>query len=128
MLIWAGGGGDDLAKSPHLVRIANSVYRGLCPDGLTLRSFGFYSEGKPSPMMELSLLYNPNQNGIVPSVEVDRNRFRQVHMPKHKRLKCIRHYQCIKNPNNGLLIIENVTFLDHVLSWSTPTCIEKSFK
>jgi len=30
VLIWAGGGGDDLAKSPHLRRIANSVYSGLC--------------------------------------------------------------------------------------------------
>merc|ERR1712161_151744 len=28
VLVWAGGGGDDLAKSPHLKRIANSVYRG----------------------------------------------------------------------------------------------------
>jgi hypothetical protein len=26
VLVWAGGGGDDLAKSPHLARIANSVY------------------------------------------------------------------------------------------------------
>lgn len=27
VLLWTGGGGDDLAKSPHLARIANSVYR-----------------------------------------------------------------------------------------------------
>jgi dolichyl-diphosphooligosaccharide--protein glycosyltransferase len=39
VLIWAGGGGDDLAKSPHLIRIANSVYRGLCKEP-TCRSFG----------------------------------------------------------------------------------------
>ena len=41
VLVWAGGGGDDLAKSPHLRRIANSVYRGLC-DEPTCRDFGFY--------------------------------------------------------------------------------------
>lgn len=41
VLIWAGGGGDDLAKSPHLARIANSVYRGLCPDDPTCSEFGF---------------------------------------------------------------------------------------
>jgi dolichyl-diphosphooligosaccharide--protein glycosyltransferase len=38
VLVWAGGGGDDLAKSPHLKRIANSVYRGLCSEP-TCRSF-----------------------------------------------------------------------------------------
>lgn len=41
VLVWAGGGGDDLAKSPHLRRIANSVYRGLCREP-TCRDFGFY--------------------------------------------------------------------------------------
>ena len=32
ILLWTGGGGDDLAKSPHLARIANSVYRSVCPN------------------------------------------------------------------------------------------------
>lgn len=41
VLVWAGGGGDDLAKSPHLLRIANSVYRGLCKEP-TCRSFGMH--------------------------------------------------------------------------------------
>jgi len=41
MLVWAGGGGDDLAKSPHLRRIANSVFRGLCREP-TCSDFGFY--------------------------------------------------------------------------------------
>lgn len=41
VLVWTGGGGDDLAKSPHLRRIANSVYRGLCREP-TCRDFGFY--------------------------------------------------------------------------------------
>ena len=41
VLIWGGGGGDDLAKSPHLARIANSVYRDHCPGDVTCRAFGF---------------------------------------------------------------------------------------
>jgi dolichyl-diphosphooligosaccharide--protein glycosyltransferase len=42
VLIWGGGGGDDLAKSPHLARIANSVYRDHCPAGDPMcRAFGF---------------------------------------------------------------------------------------
>ena len=42
VLVWGGGGGDDLAKSPHLARIANSVYRDHCPPGdPTCRAFTF---------------------------------------------------------------------------------------
>jgi hypothetical protein len=41
VLVWTGGGGDDVAKSPHLRRIANSVYRGLCRVP-TCNEFGFY--------------------------------------------------------------------------------------
>lgn len=39
ILLWTGGGGDDLAKSPHIARIANSVYRDLCPEDPTCRSY-----------------------------------------------------------------------------------------
>jgi len=41
VLVWSGGGGDDVAKSPHLRRIANSVYRHLCPDDPVCNNFGF---------------------------------------------------------------------------------------
>jgi len=40
VLVWAGGGGDDVAKSPHLARIANSVYRHMCPGDPTCSRFG----------------------------------------------------------------------------------------
>ena len=32
VLVWAGGGGDDLAKSPHMARIGNSVYHDICDE------------------------------------------------------------------------------------------------
>merc|ERR1719263_643332 len=41
ILVWTGGGGDDLAKSPHMARIANSVYPDLCPNDPACREFGF---------------------------------------------------------------------------------------
>ncbi len=41
MLVWSGGGGDDVAKSPHLARIANSVYRHMCPNDPTCSQFGY---------------------------------------------------------------------------------------
>ena len=34
VLVWAGGGGDDMAKSPHMARIGNSVYHDICPGAL----------------------------------------------------------------------------------------------
>ena len=41
VLVWAGGGGDDLAKSPHLARIGNSVFHGHCGNDPTCSNFGF---------------------------------------------------------------------------------------
>ena len=55
VLIWSGSGGD-LAKSPHMARIGNSVYKNICPDDITCAAFGFRN-GKPTKMMEESLLY-----------------------------------------------------------------------
>lgn len=43
VLLWTGGGGDDLAKSPHMARIANSVYNDVCPGDPTCSHFGFYN-------------------------------------------------------------------------------------
>jgi dolichyl-diphosphooligosaccharide---protein glycosyltransferase len=79
VLIWGGGGGDDLAKSPHLARIANSVYRDHCPDDPTCRAFGFVDrQGTPSAMMRRSLLYNLHGRGIRPDVVVSEDRFVEV--------------------------------------------------
>ncbi len=41
VLIYSGGGSDDLAKSPFIARIANSVYRSVCPGDVTCRNFRF---------------------------------------------------------------------------------------
>ena len=42
VLIWTGGGGDDLAKSPHMARIGNSVYDDICPGDPTCSQVCFY--------------------------------------------------------------------------------------
>lgn len=60
ILVWSGGGGDDVAKSPHLRRIANSVYRHLCPDDPVCNNFGFTvssSRFNSSPTMTVTF-YN----------------------------------------------------------------------
>lgn len=79
VLIWTGGGPDDLAKSPHLARIANSVYRDLCPGDPTCRTFTFTDRNRtPSPMMKASFLYNLHSAGITPGVEADPTKFKEV--------------------------------------------------
>ena len=87
VLVWAGGGGDDLAKSPHLARIANSVYRDHCPNDPTCRSFGFSSQGMPTPKMAGSLLYKLHSHGLVPGVQADKNRFKEVFKSKHGKVR-----------------------------------------
>mmetsp|Transcript_108218 Transcript_108218/g.161910 ORF Transcript_108218/g.161910 Transcript_108218/m.161910 type:complete len:958 (-) Transcript_108218:55-2928(-) len=89
VLVWGGGGGDDLAKSPHLARIANSVYRDHCPQGdPTCRSFGFVDrQGTPSDMMERSLLYRLHGHQVKPGVEADPAKWKEVHRSKYGRVR-----------------------------------------
>ena len=87
VLVWAGGGGDDLAKSPHLARIANSVYRDHCPNDPTCRTFGFSNQGMPTPKMAGSLLYKLHSHDLVPGVQVDKNRFKEVFKSKYGKVR-----------------------------------------
>ena len=91
VLIWTGGGADDLAKSPHLARIANSVYRGQCPNDPTCNDFGFVDlEGNPSPMMEDSFLYQLYSHKLVDDVEVDSEKFEEVYKSKWGKVRIFR--------------------------------------
>jgi len=87
VLVWAGGGGDDLAKSPHLARIANSVFDDVCPGDPTCRYFGFDQQGNPTPMMEASLLYQLHSHNMRPGVNVDSNRFKHAFTSKYGKVR-----------------------------------------
>ena len=88
VLVWGGGGGDDLAKSPHLARIANSVYRDHCPDDPTCRAFGFLDrQGTPSAMMERSFLYKLHSSKIRPGVEAPADKFKEVYKSKYGKVR-----------------------------------------
>merc|ERR1712151_219253 len=72
VLVWAGGNGDDLAKSPHLARIGNSVFPEHCGDDDPLcHKFSFYQDGSPTPMMAESLLYQAVNHGVKQGVSID---------------------------------------------------------
>lgn len=87
VLVWAGGGGDDLAKSPHLARIANSVFDDVCPGDPTCRYFGFDQTGNPTPMMANSLLYQLHSHNTRPGVSVDTNRFKHAFTSKYGKVR-----------------------------------------
>lgn len=65
VLVWSGGGGDDLAKSPHMARIGTSVFQDIC--GLKdpqCHGFGFSDQhGTPTRSMAVR---SSDQMGVVP--------------------------------------------------------------
>lgn len=88
VLIWTGGGGDDLAKSPHMARISNSVYNFICPDDPTCSQFGFENNdrSKPTKMMKKSLIYQMHQHGQN-GVNLDPELFREVFSSKFGKVR-----------------------------------------
>jgi dolichyl-diphosphooligosaccharide--protein glycosyltransferase len=93
VLIWTGGGGDDLAKSPHLARIANSVYPGTCSDS-SCSGFGFdRSTRSPTRMMRQSALYKLHSNGLQAGVEADPKLWQEVYQSKYGK---VRIYKILK--------------------------------
>jgi dolichyl-diphosphooligosaccharide--protein glycosyltransferase len=87
VLVWTGGGGDDLAKSPHMARISNSVFEGICPNDPTCRNFGFKDNRMtPTDMMAESLLYKLHSHGTA-GVKVDPQRFQDVFASKFRKVR-----------------------------------------
>merc|ERR1712060_302227 len=87
VLVWAGGGGDDLGKSPHLARIGNSVFPDHCgDDDPKCNKFSFYTgqngEREPTPMMARSLLYKAVKHNLAPGVNLHPKFFKEVHTTK----------------------------------------------
>mmetsp|Transcript_42760 Transcript_42760/g.77244 ORF Transcript_42760/g.77244 Transcript_42760/m.77244 type:complete len:876 (+) Transcript_42760:176-2803(+) len=83
VLVWAGGGGDDLGKSPHLARIGNSVFPDHCGDNdPKCNKFGFNADRSPTPMMANSLLYKLCKHNLK-GVAVNEKLFKEVHTTKN---------------------------------------------
>eukprot|EP00744_Colponema_vietnamica_P004178 GILI01006275.1.p1 GENE.GILI01006275.1~~GILI01006275.1.p1 ORF type:complete len:561 (+),score=91.70 GILI01006275.1:56-1684(+) len=87
VLIWTGSRADDLAKSPHMARIGNSVYHDICPNDPSCSQFGFYAGRKPTPMMAKSLLYNLHSAGVAEGVSVDPALFQEVYKSWNKLVR-----------------------------------------
>lgn len=87
VLVWAGGGGDDLAKSPHMARIANSVYPDVCPGDPTCSAFGIDQNGNPTKMMEESLLYKLHSHNQKKGVKAHPKLFKEAYTSKNNLVR-----------------------------------------
>eukprot|EP00756_Hemistasia_phaeocysticola_P009359 Hpha_TRINITY_DN14869_c3_g1::TRINITY_DN14869_c3_g1_i1::g.169552::m.169552/K07151/STT3; dolichyl-diphosphooligosaccharide--protein glycosyltransferase len=83
VLVWGGGRKDDLAKSPHMARIGNSVYSDICPGDPKCTRYGFQQNGDPTPMMGASLLYKLVQHNVAPKVRANPKYFKHSYTSKH---------------------------------------------
>jgi len=108
ILIWTGGGGDDLAKSPHMARISNSVFSFICPNDPTCQQFGFTNNDrtKPTKMMRNSLIYNMHQHGQG-DVELNPELYREVYKSKYGKVRIFKvrkrskkSLEWVANPDN----------------------------
>eukprot|EP00930_Biecheleria_cincta_P022300 TRINITY_DN16297_c0_g1_i1.p1 TRINITY_DN16297_c0_g1~~TRINITY_DN16297_c0_g1_i1.p1 ORF type:complete len:359 (+),score=70.47 TRINITY_DN16297_c0_g1_i1:53-1078(+) len=80
VLIWAGGGGDDLAKSSHMARIATSVYKDHCLGDASCSSYRVNrTTGEPTPMMAGSLLWKLHGHNLTKDVKVDSQLFEEAY-------------------------------------------------
>uniref|UniRef100_A0A7S3B345 dolichyl-diphosphooligosaccharide--protein glycotransferase n=1 Tax=Haptolina ericina TaxID=156174 RepID=A0A7S3B345_9EUKA len=110
VLVWAGGGGDDLAKSPHLARIGNSVFPGHCSDP-TCSQFGFTAGGpngggNPTPMMSKSLLYKLCQYGR-PGVTLNDTYFQHAYTSKYGKVRIFKVRKVSKKSKDWIANPEN---------------------
>ena len=86
VLVWAGGGGDDMAKSPHLFRIGASIGSGRATavemEKIT-STFGVDRSGRPTPKMASSLLFKL----VSPQGSVSPEHFREVYTSKYRKVR-----------------------------------------
>mmetsp|Transcript_49707 Transcript_49707/g.128275 ORF Transcript_49707/g.128275 Transcript_49707/m.128275 type:complete len:841 (+) Transcript_49707:130-2652(+) len=88
VLVWAGGHGDDMGKSPHLARIGNSVFPDHCGDEDPMcQKFSFYQDGSPTPMMARSFLYKAVNHNVKEGVSLSKKYWKEVHSTKHGLMK-----------------------------------------
>eukprot|EP00242_Pyramimonas_sp_CCMP2087_P010768 CAMPEP_0198197216 /NCGR_PEP_ID=MMETSP1445-20131203/806_1 /TAXON_ID=36898 /ORGANISM="Pyramimonas sp., Strain CCMP2087" /LENGTH=749 /DNA_ID=CAMNT_0043866419 /DNA_START=119 /DNA_END=2368 /DNA_ORIENTATION=- len=99
MLVWstryAGMWGDDLAKVPHIARIAGSVY----PD---IHGQGYYmeSQNKASPLLENSLLYRLHGYRLNPEIKALKH-FDEVYTSKNLMVRIYKVKDVAKRTPHG---------------------------
>ena len=86
ILLWTGGGVDDLAKSGHMARIATSVYIDHCPNDPACAQFGLI-DGKATPMLARSMLLALYTHDLKPEFKAPADKFEEVFRSHHGRCR-----------------------------------------
>jgi len=100
VLIWAGGGGDDIAKSPHMARIGNSVYLDMCGNDPTCMLFAVDEAGNPTKMMEQSLLWRMTNHNRRAGVSMNPAMFQEAYTSKHGLVRIFKVMNVSKESKN----------------------------
>jgi len=121
VLVWSGGYQDDLAKSPHMARIGNSVYQDICPGDPTCEKFGFTHQDEhgrlhPTPMMRKSLLFNMIKEGLDPDAFVSPKYFKKVFGSSHDLVRIYKVINVSQESKNWVADPANRQ-CDHEGSW-----------
>ena len=120
VLVWAGGGGDDLAKSPHMARIGTSVFPDICPNDPLCKGFGFYDRQQtPTPSMAASLLYKLTQHKVRPGVEANSTLFKEVWNSRYGKMRIFKVLRVSKESKEWLADPAN-RLCDAPGSWYCP--------
>jgi len=90
ILVWTGGGSDDLGKSAHMARIANSIYEGHCNSG-DCDQYGVFPTGVPAPMMDNSMMWwLQGRNGNSGKTFVNTDRFEEVYVSTNGKVRIVK--------------------------------------
>jgi dolichyl-diphosphooligosaccharide--protein glycosyltransferase len=128
VLVWAGGGGDDLAKSPHMARIGNSVYNDICPNDPTCSKYGFTDQRyTPTPMMAKSLLYKLHEHEVRPGVSANPKLFKKVFDSKYGKVRIFKVMDVSKSSKKEVLATR-FDNCDAPGSWYCPGSYPKAFQ
>ena len=93
-----------------------SLWLVQCPGDPTCSRFSAPG-GTPSPMMRESLLFKLHSGGLVPGVEVDKNRFKEVYKSKYGK---VRIYRVLSVSKESKEWVKNNRRCDAEGSWYCP--------
>jgi len=77
---------EDVGKSSHMARIANSAFPGHCEE-ITCDQFGVFRNGVPAPMMRDSLVWYINRPGTGYDTTIGDRLYKVVHESAHGRIR-----------------------------------------
>lgn len=116
ILVSAGGSNDDLPKIPHIAQIANNVYPHICGNDSDCSGFRLSPSGRPSKLLQKSLLFKLHSNLIIDGVTINQAFFKEVFRSK---FGIVRIYKIVDTDEESKLWVDDPSnrFCDAPGSW-----------